>query len=144
MSAINSLGNHCLVIYTNIEDEAFNDELLYEHTTLLEKAYKVDTVRLGSLISAYSKAIDLSKSFDVIEIATHGNSKSIDLGSEKVEVNGRLRITLQKLINLLNEHGILLLHCCLAGAETSDGLCFGEYAASLSEKPIRVIAKKVN
>lgn len=140
MSAINGSNNQCLLIYTNVEDNMFNTERLEEHEEFLRQVYTVDTIRSGTIEHAYQEAVHLKRQFHLIEIAAHGHQRGIDLGEDQVIVNGPHEETLKKLINMLDDHGVIILQSCRTGAPQDGAPCFAEYIAHLASRTVRVIA----
>jgi len=142
MSAISSKDPHGLVIYTSINDSTFNHPHLIEHTTVLEQVYKVESKRTGIFSESLFQSSGRPQKYQLIEIAAHGGEDHVNLGNEKLTMGFAERGKLEQLVSRLKSYGVLLLQTYRSGAEVSNGRCFAEYLASLSKKPIRVIANQ--
>jgi len=104
--------------------------------------FKVESTRTGMLDKPLFQSLGSSRRFAVIEIASHGGEDHIDLGDERLTMELSKRGKLRELVQRLNAHGVLVLQTCRSGAVVSNGKCFAEYLAQLSDKPIRVIANQ--
>ena len=146
MSAISSVSSsseqHALLIYTRTNDNTFDDGHYNAHQGLLGQAFKVESIRTGMLDKPLFLSLGSSQKYALIEIAAHGSKDSVDLGDERLTMDFSKRGKLQELVNRLNAHGVLVLQTCRSGAVVANGRCFAEYLASLSDKPIRVIANQ--
>jgi len=147
MSAISSVSSsvseqHALLIYTSTNDNTFDDGHFNDHQGLLGRAFVVESIRTGMLDKPLFQSLGSSRKYALIEIAAHGSEDSVDLGDERLTMEFSKRGKLQELVNRLNAHGVLVLQTCRSGAVVANGRCFAEYLASLSDKPIRVIANQ--
>ena len=133
---------HALLIYTSANDKTFDDDHFADHRELLGRAFAAESIRTGTLDESFLQSLESSHKFAVIEIAAHGGEDHIDLGDERLTMGSSKREKLRELVNRLNAHGVLILQTCRSGAVVANGRCFAEYLASLSDKPIRVIANQ--
>jgi len=141
MSATNIHSNpRALFIYTNVEDNTFSEEHFNEHKDLLGRAYKVEAIRTGTLSSDQVSALTKGKRYDLIEIAAHGNVSTIDLGDEELSSDNMQ--VLKRLVDLLNEHAVLVLQTCRSGAKVKGVPSIAVQLAFNSQRTIRVIANK--